>query len=254
MAEPPLYSPGNPARVLKTDRVELWHGKAEEVLPLLGNEACDLLVVDPPYGVEFESGMRSETFGGIAGDGKDKSSRDAVFEVLSSSLRVLKRNRHLYVFGPEVLAAGNAKVSAPAELIWEKTVGPSMGDLTKVWGTSHEKVSFYTNMFRHGGTRGADKLPVRMRRGTVSHYVRPSGKSVRHPSEKPVPLLQEFIESSSKVGETVLDLYAGVGSTGVAAVLAGRRTVLVELDSRYIEIARERLVEAEKLRLEMEKL
>lgn len=86
------------------------------------------------------------------------------------------------------------------------------------------------------------------------HYVRPSGRGVRHPSEKPVPLLQELIESSSKVGETVLDMYAGIGSTGVAAVLTGRRCVLVELDEKYVELSRVRLVEAEKLRLEMEKL
>lgn len=195
MAEPQSHSLGNPEKVLETDRVTLWHGKAEEVLPLLGNESADLLVVDPPYGVEFESGMREESFGGIAGDGKDESSRQAVFEVLEGSLRVLKRNRHLYIAGPEVLAVGNAKVSAPAELIWEKTVGPSMGNLQSVWGTSHEKFHFYTNMYRHGGTRGADKLPVRMRRGTVLHYVRPSGRGVRHPSEKPVARDGKVVET-----------------------------------------------------------
>jgi site-specific DNA-methyltransferase (adenine-specific) len=70
---------------------------------------------------------------------------------------------------------------------------------------------------------------------------------VRHPSEKPVGLLGEMIESSSRRGELVLDPFAGVGSTGVAAVLAGRRSYQVEIDERYVQIAVDRMVSAERL-------
>jgi DNA modification methylase len=60
-----------------------------------------------------------------------------------------------------------------------------------------------------------------------------------------------MIESSSRMGETVVDPFAGVGSTGVAALLLGRKAVLVEQDERYVQIAAERLQTAERLWTEM---
>lgn len=73
----------------------------------------------------------------------------------------------------------------------------------------------------------------------------PTGRKVRHPSEKPVALLAEMIESSSRVGETVLDPFGGSGSTAVAAIVRGRRAVLVEANPAYVELAIERVRAAE---------
>jgi site-specific DNA-methyltransferase (adenine-specific) len=56
-----------------------------------------------------------------------------------------------------------------------------------------------------------------------------------------------LIESSSRAGDLVLDPFAGVGSTGVAAILRGRRALLVEVDPAYASLAVERLQEAERL-------
>lgn len=60
-----------------------------------------------------------------------------------------------------------------------------------------------------------------------------------------MPLLRELIESSSRQSETVLDPFAGICSTGVAAVLSGRRAVLVEIDPQWAEIGVERIRRAE---------
>ncbi len=234
--------------VYETSRVKLFKGDASEVLPEFKTESFDLVVTDPPYGVEFESNMRAEKFGAIAGDGADESSRDLVAELLFQCVRLVGQNRHLYVFGPEVLRAElDAKVSAPAELIWVKQDGPGMGDLTSPWGPQHEPIHFYTSLHRHGGKRGKLVNPVRMRKGSVLKAVKPVGLKVRHPTEKPLALLRELIESSSKLDEVVLDPFAGVSSTGVAAVLAGRRAVLCELEEKYCELGVERLKRAEKL-------
>lgn len=237
--------------VYETPRVKLFKGDAAEVLPSYKTESFDLVVTDPPYGVEFESGMRAESFGAIAGDGKDLSSRAAVGELLLECVRLVGQNRHLYVFGPEVLRSElDAKVSAPAELIWVKQDGPGMGDLTSPWGPQHEPLHFYTSLHRHGGKRGKLVNPVRMRKGSVLKAVKPTGFKVRHPTEKPLALLRELIESSSKLDEVVLDPFSGVGSTGVAALLLGRRAVLCEVEGKYVDIAVERLRRAETLYLE----
>ena len=236
--------------VYDSERVKLWHGDAAEVLPSYATESFDLVVTDPPYGVEFVSDMRSKEtrFKEIANDGRDDEARVVVCGILEQCVRLVGQNRHLYVFGPEVLREVlDAKVSKPAELIWVKQDGPGMGDLTSPWGPQHEKLHFYTSMHRHAGKRGKENNPVRLRKGSVLKAVKPTGLSVRHPTEKPLSLLRELIESSSKVDEVVLDPFGGVGSTGVAAVLAGRRAVLCELDENYCEIALERLQKAEKL-------
>jgi site-specific DNA-methyltransferase (adenine-specific) len=66
---------------------------------------------------------------------------------------------------------------------------------------------------------------------------------IRHPSEKPVELLRELIESSSCIGETVLDPFAGVGSTLEACRIEGRACVGIEIEERYAEIAANRLAQ-----------
>ena len=105
----------------------------------------------------------------------------------------------------------------------------------------HEPITFAVSKHRHAGKAGASSVPARLRKGSILTYPRPTGRKVRHPSEKPVGLLRELIESSSRQGETVLDPYAGTGSTGVAALLANRYAVLVELDEATAHTTRERL-------------
>lgn len=226
------------------DLAQLWHGRAELILPELETESCDLVLTDPPYGISYVSGMRGSSFPELANDSAD---RRVVAEVLEHCVRLVGQNRHLYVFGPELLRAENMKVSAPAQLIWnKKTI--SMGDLSLPWGPAHEELHFYTSLHRHGGKRGKETGPVRLRKGSVLSYSKKTGRTLRHPTEKPLDLLAELIESSSRVGELVLDPFAGVGSTGVAATLAGRRSLLVELEESYCEIAANRLKKAHGLR------
>jgi DNA modification methylase len=232
----------------QSEHATLYHGRAEEVLPSFSTESFSLVLTDPPYGVEYKSGMR-ELEWEVAGDGAGAADRDVVEQILLQCVRLTAQNRHLYVFGPEVLRSRlDAKVSAAAQLIWSKNI--SMGDLSSPWGKGHEELHFYTNLHRHAGKRGKEVGPVRLRKGTVLQFGRKTGRTLRHPTEKPIELLTELLESSSRVGELVLDPFAGVGSTGVAAVLAGRRTVLVELEEGYCEIAADRLEKAEKLRAE----
>ena len=62
-----------------------------------------------------------------------------------------------------------------------------------------------------------------------------------HPSEKPVNLLQHFIQIHTNPNDLVLDCFMGSGSTGVAAVSLGRRFIGIEKDEKYFEIAKNRI-------------
>lgn len=65
-----------------------------------------------------------------------------------------------------------------------------------------------------------------------------------HPTQKPVALLEDLIQTYSNEGDTVLDFTAGSGSTGVACVNTNRRFIGIELDEGYFNIAKERIEKA----------
>lgn len=67
------------------------------------------------------------------------------------------------------------------------------------------------------------------------------GEAGLHPTQKPVLLMQALVELTTKEGQTVLDPFAGSGSTLVAARNVGRNYIGFELDPRYVEVCNERL-------------
>lgn len=227
----------------KSERVTIYHADSLAVLPLLSTGSVDLIIADPPYGKSFNSNYRSERFGVIKND--TTADRDSIKDVLRECVRIVRDNRHLYVFGPVDVLAG-LKVSKATDLIWDKGK-TGMGDLSLVWGPAHEPISFVVSRHHHVARVGKDALPARLRKGSVLHFNSLTGRNVRHPNEKPVELLRELIESSTRSGETVLDPYAGIASTAVASVLSGRRAVLVEIDDKWLPIAIERVQAAERI-------
>ena len=62
-----------------------------------------------------------------------------------------------------------------------------------------------------------------------------------HPTEKPVTALRTLVQAFSAAGQTVLDPFAGSGSSLVAAMTLGRHYIGMELDTAYHAIARQRL-------------
>lgn len=69
--------------------------------------------------------------------------------------------------------------------------------------------------------------------------------AAKHPTAKPVPLLEWLIRTYTNPGETVLDNCMGSGSTGVACVNTGRDFIGIELDPGYFETARKRIADAQ---------
>jgi DNA modification methylase len=75
----------------------------------------------------------------------------------------------------------------------------------------------------------------------VLFYNVPTPKERKHPTQKPVDLLEHLILSYSNEGETVIDNCMGSGSCGVACVNTGRKFIGIELDKDYFNIAKERI-------------
>jgi DNA modification methylase len=69
-------------------------------------------------------------------------------------------------------------------------------------------------------------------------------KQTEHPAPYPTELAARLIRMFSFVGDTILDPFAGTGSTGVAASKWGRNSISIELEPEYVDIAERRLNDA----------
>lgn len=217
----------------------LYCGDCADILPQI--DPCDVLVTDPPYGVDFKSNRGDHS--AMALDGADDKA--AVLQRLALALKAIKRGRHVYCFGPLDLSA--LPLCGIVPLVWDKEV-TGMGDLTSPWGPAHENITFGVyEISAANRAKGYGGLSARMRKGSILRCQRGmSGQTKRHPTEKPVNLLRQLIESSSVMDEVVLDPFCGVGSTLVAAKLEGRRAVGIEISEAFCAIAADRLRTVEK--------
>jgi len=219
------------------DGITIFHGDCREILPTLDSGSIDLVLTDPPYGISWRSNRRSVNarYDPIALD----DGATSIVELVRPALSKLKNSKHVYVFG--LTDWGDLPVCGSCELIWDKGA-LGMGDLSLPWAKSHEPIAFavYTNR-PSAIAKGAGNGVARMRRGTVLRYPRPQNERAGHPTPKPVELLRELIEMSTRFGEVVLDPYMGSGSTLLAARMESRRAIGIEIEERYCEIAAKRL-------------
>jgi site-specific DNA-methyltransferase (adenine-specific) len=208
--------------------LQLIQGDCAEVLPTLEDLSVDMILVDIPYAEvnRQSSGLRE----------LDKGKADEITfdldNVLSECVRIVKGS--VYVFCGFEQISPIRKFLASSGLstrlcIWEKT-NPSPMNGDRIWLSGVEACVF---------GRKPNATFNRHCKNTVFRF--PSGSSKIHPTEKPVPLLEELITASSDAGDLVLDFTMGSGSTGEACLKNGRRFIGVELDQGYFEKARERL-------------
>jgi site-specific DNA-methyltransferase (adenine-specific) len=146
------------------------------------------------------------------------------------------------VFGRHEL--GGLDIGGKAELIWDKEIPGPPGPAP--WQYQHEYIMFGTHVdIPASRARNDGAGAARLRRGSVLRFKRANGiGALDHPTEKPVALLRELIESSSRIGELVLDPFCGIGSTLVAAREESRRAIGIEIEERYCEVAAKRLAQS----------
>ena len=204
--------------------VTIYHGDCRDVLPSV---AADVLVTDPPYGVNIgDHAGASETRAGYLIKGRYASYDDtpenfAAIVVPAVDAALERTGRRGLVFSchtglrllPPYTALGG--VFLPA------------GCGRNAWGfTSLALCALY------GGAPALEK-------GAKATAIRSSAAAEKseHPCPKPLRWMTWAVGLASVAGETVLDPFAGSGTTLRAAKDMGRRAVGIELDERYCEIA-----------------
>ena len=206
----------------KDDFVTLYNADCREVLGQL--EPVDLVLTDPPYGIDFVSGRSGQQGKSRIVNDQDVSLRD---EVLLQA-----RYRGAFVFGsPRIEKPKGWKVC----LIWHKGDHVGMGNLTLPWKPNFEEIYVLGEGFK--GQRTSSVVHFLAIAGTVSSVKGRIGRM--HPTEKPLDLLRYLIGKTDAV--TILDPFAGSGTTLVAAKQLGLKAIGVEIEEKYCRIAVERL-------------
>ena len=218
----------------------LYNKDCIDILNHLDPETVDLCVTDPPYrligGGNTKGGFRHGSIQdkALVERGRYFRHNDISFdEWLPAVFRVMKPGTHTYVMcNPRNLkglwdASERAGFKFQQLIVWDKgNVLPN-----KFYMNAYELIL----MLRKGPCRYINDM------GAKNIISVPSVRGKKHPTEKPVELMEILIRQSSVKGDTVLDPFMGCGSTGMACKNLGREFIGIELDEDYFEIARQRL-------------
>ena len=230
-----------------SERFTLYCADAADVLDTIEAKSVGLIATDPPYGVKWQSGFRKGAK--LSKIANDEGEYDAVGLVAAYVKHALMHHRHVYMFGmPAAICQERLCLGGTCDLIWDKGM-IGLGDLALPWGPQHETLTFGVYIpSKQNREDGRGALSARLRAGSVLRVDRPNSKGVkRHPTEKPVELMRRLIESSSSIDDVVLDMFAGSGSTLVAAILAGRKAIGIEVAEEHYATALARCIAAESL-------
>ena len=232
------------------DAVTLYHGDCLEILPQLG--MVDHVITDPPYEAEAHALGRRAFSGrsdaqhpkGIAEERPLDFAPIAEAERTESAALMAHVCRGWLLVFCQVEAAMLWRAALPARYlrtqIWRKIDGapqftgdrPGMGyeSIVTCWrGAGRSR-------WNGGGRHGFYDFPT-VKAGTG------------HQTEKPLALMAELVSLFTDEGETILDPFAGSGTTGVAAKLNGRKAILIEREEKYCAVTAKRLRETEPGRL-----
>jgi DNA modification methylase len=226
----------------------LYEGDCLEIMPTLADGSIDMIWTDPPYGHSNHDGdwnARLNDHRGIENkpicNDDPESMRSVVDGMLKEAARILKPDCCCCCCccgggGPKPTFAwvadrmDNKGLSFFHAVVWDKK-NPGLG-----WRYRRQYEMVMVAHREGGKLKWAD--PDKAQRNIVT--IMPPRNRL-HPNEKPVSLVELFIQLHTMPGDTILDPFAGSGTTAVAAERLGRNSILIEKDPKYCEIIRKRM-------------
>lgn len=224
---------------------------------LLGEERPEMMWTDPPYGVEYQG--KTEEALRIQNDGADDLEA-LLLDSFTAAVGVLRAGAPVYIAHSDTrrvsfeTALREAGFLVRQNLIWVKNTivlghsdyqykhepvlqaeTPTEEDPAEE-GKSHGPVLYGFAPGAEGRLgRGGPRWFGTNNRATVFEVPKPPA-SREHPTMKPVRLILDMMANSIRPGKTVLDPFAGSGSTLIAAHYHGAKARVVELDPQYVDV------------------
>ncbi len=263
------YSPNQCAFHDEDFGVWLYHADCLEFMDVLINEypngVFDMIFADPPYflsngGITCHAGKMVRVDKGQWDQSKGPElNHEFNTAWLSRCQSLLKPNGTIWVSGTHhvIHSVGFAMQQLGMKILnditWEKPNPPpnlscryfTHSTETIIWAAKNEKSKHKFNYDKMRELNSGKQMK------TVWNFTAPNGNEKdlgKHPTQKPVALLERIILSCTEEGDFILDPFSGSSTTGVAAINFRRRYVGLELDASYIDLSQKRLEHALRIR------
>lgn len=244
----------------------LYHDDCLKILEDIPENTFDMIFADPPYMLS-NGGITCQN-GKVVSVNKGKWDESQGFEQdfefhkkwLSACKRVLKKNGTLWISGTyhSIYSCGFAMQLLGYHILndisWFKpNASPNMccryftaSHETLIWARKDKKTkhTFNYELMKNGDFSSdfIKKPNTQMRSvwaiGTPKKSEKTFGK---HPTQKPLDLLERIILASTNEGDLILDPFMGSATTGVAALKHNRKFVGIEKEKEFVELAEKRL-------------
>ena len=231
---------------IKTRNYSVVNGDCLDYLGQIPDNSIDLILTDPPYNIaQYSTG--NINLPGRSALNNDLAEWDLIpidpFDLLPDFKRIIKPDGNIFVFTSYNLIgkwheAFDSEFDTFQFFIWHKTnPAPKIfknGFLNScemiacMWNKGH-KWNFSDQRNMHNFFES----PICMKPERLS--------APKHPSQKPVRLLEHIVSIASNENDVVLDPFMGVGSTGVAALRNKRRFIGIEIEKSYFDAAEMRI-------------
>jgi DNA modification methylase len=198
--------------------------KADDVARLMDGSRAGMIHTDPPYGMSYQSNMRTKSAKFSVLENDDKILTEWVSSAVNNSdgwVFIWTTWKVIEQWFPVVKPFG--KLSNM--VVWSKG-GGGIGDLKKTFLTDHE-IAFVFN-------RGAELCGKRI--GSVWSFKKDAAGGYAHPTQKPVALAAEAIDKTTRTGCLVYDPFLGSGTTLIAADQLGRKCYGMEISPAYCDV------------------
>ena len=224
--------------MLKTN--EIYNIDCMEGLKLIDDNSIDLVIIDPPYLLNINKVKNVSNMNKYANDLLNlKDGFD--LKVLDLLIQKMKKiNIYIYCSKRQVkdlLNYFSNKNCNHEILTWHKQ-NPS-----PLINNNYLPDTEYILFFREKGVKLYGNYHTK-RKYYISLTNKVDKQKYKHPTIKPLELIEYHIENSSKEGDLILDCFAGSGTTLVGAINKNRRYIGFEIDKNYYEIAKKRIEEA----------
>ncbi len=252
------YSPNQ--CVFRDDRNGVWLYQAncmeflDEVLKKYPEGKFDMIFADPPYflsngGITCHAGkMTRVDKGNWDRSNGPKHNHEFNISWIERCQKALRPNGTLWVSGTQhvIYSVGYAMQQLEMKILnditWEKRNPPpnlsrryfTHSTETIIWAAKTEKSKHCFNYQEMREINGGKQMK------TVWSFIPPQReekKFGKHPTQKPVALLERIIMASTNEGDLIFDPFSGSSTTGVAAVKLGRKFVGTELEKEFIDIS-----------------
>lgn len=241
------------------DDITLLQGDAFKIMDDLEKGSVDMIFADPPYflssgGVTCSGGKMVSVNKGLwdtelSFEEKHKFNK----EWLLKCNRIMKPNATIWVSGTlhNIYSIGMALEETGYKILnnitWQKTnPPPNLGcrnfthsTETIIWAKKNSKKAKHYYNYDLMKMYNNNKQMKDVWTGPLTP--KSEKKFGKHPTQKPLYILERIVEASTKKGDTILDPFLGSGTTGVAAKKLDRKFIGIELDENYFEIARKRI-------------